>query len=251
MSDERFDVKFWGEIQPDKDMEAVKAAMAGLFRLSAEQTERLFSGQQLTVARDADGARANRLKAAIEQAGGVCALLPCGVWAAPAPPAQVEPPPEPPVAPEPEPPVAPEPEPPAPPELESDITPTLESDAPSMPTATFWAALEADTPPMDEPGPAPLPETDEPPAPEPPRTPIAPPEVAVEPPYRPRPRKETGRRTGPDWLAILVAVLALLVALAVAYVALFRPQDSPRSDLREGTPRAVVLAQEPHRSGDA
>jgi len=216
MSDERFDVKFWGEVQPGQDMEAVKAAMAGIFRLSDEQAARLFSGQQLTVARDADAARADRLKAVIEQAGGVCALFPSGA-VQPPPPLPTPPPPEEPAAPEPEPPAPPVMEAPAPPEPEP--IPTLESEeAPAMPASPVWGALEAETLP-EMPAP-PAPEAVLPPAPEPALAPAVPTYLPDQP--APRPRGRARRRQGVDWPALVVGVLAVLVALAVGYVAFLR-----------------------------
>lgn len=76
MSDERFDILFCGEILPGKDRFAVKQALAATFRLDSDQAERLFSGTRFAVARGVSKAKAHNIRTAIEQAGGVCTVIP-------------------------------------------------------------------------------------------------------------------------------------------------------------------------------
>lgn len=76
MADGEFHVVFHGELTGELPRDAVKKNLAGLFRLSAERTEALFSGKPVIIKRGVDEATARKFEAAFCKAGAVCELRP-------------------------------------------------------------------------------------------------------------------------------------------------------------------------------
>ena len=69
MESEKFDLVFSGQVLPRQDVAVVKANMAALFKVSANQIEALFSGKAVVLKRNIDLAAANRYRMAIKKAG--------------------------------------------------------------------------------------------------------------------------------------------------------------------------------------
>ncbi|BCD96906.1 hypothetical protein [Marinagarivorans cellulosilyticus] len=69
MESEKFDLVFSGQVLPRQDVAVVKANMAALFKVSANQIEALFSGKAVVLKRNIDLAAANRYRVAIKKAG--------------------------------------------------------------------------------------------------------------------------------------------------------------------------------------
>lgn len=78
MAEREFQVVFHGELTGELPEEAVKRNLAGLFRLSAERAEKLFSGRPVVIKRGVDETTARKYEAAFRKAGAVCELRPAG-----------------------------------------------------------------------------------------------------------------------------------------------------------------------------
>lgn len=77
MSDELFDVVFFGIIQTGKDKEAVKQNMAQLFKTDAQKLTPYFSGGRKVIKGKINAEAAGKYKAALENVGLVIAIEAC------------------------------------------------------------------------------------------------------------------------------------------------------------------------------
>ncbi len=73
-----FDVYFLGEMLPDADPAAVRAAVAKLFKVEGEKVDRLFSGKPLRVKQGVDAEAASRYRATFRDAGALLQIVPSG-----------------------------------------------------------------------------------------------------------------------------------------------------------------------------
>ena len=73
-----FDVYFRGEMLPDADPDAVRAGVAGLFKIQQSAAERLFSGKPLRVKQAVDAEAASRYRAAFREVGALVQIVPTG-----------------------------------------------------------------------------------------------------------------------------------------------------------------------------
>ena len=64
-----FDIVFAGRVVPTKSVEEVKAGLAKLFKTNAEQIERLFSAEEVTIKKGLDYAQAMKYQSALKQVG--------------------------------------------------------------------------------------------------------------------------------------------------------------------------------------
>lgn len=78
MADGEFHVVFHGELTGELPADAVKRNLAGLFRLSEERVEALFSGRPVVIKRGVDQATARKFESALRKAGAACELRPAG-----------------------------------------------------------------------------------------------------------------------------------------------------------------------------
>lgn len=74
MAEGEFHVVFHGELTGELPHETVKDNLAGLFRLSEERAEALFSGKPVVVKRGIDEATARKFESAFRKAGAVCEI---------------------------------------------------------------------------------------------------------------------------------------------------------------------------------
>lgn len=74
MAEGEFHVVFHGELTGELPHETVKDNLAGLFRLSGERAEALFSGKPVVVKRGIDEATARKFESAFRKAGAVCEI---------------------------------------------------------------------------------------------------------------------------------------------------------------------------------
>jgi hypothetical protein len=79
MSDEQFDVVFFGIIQPGKDKDTVMQNMARLFKTDAAKLAPYFAGGRKVIKGKLNGASAEKYKAALENVGLVIKLETCEV----------------------------------------------------------------------------------------------------------------------------------------------------------------------------
>lgn len=77
-----FDVVFRGEIQPGKDVEAVKKRLRTLLKTDAESIEKLFSGGPVAVRKNVDEETGRKFEKVFNVAGAICFLEPPGGGAA-------------------------------------------------------------------------------------------------------------------------------------------------------------------------
>lgn len=70
----RYKVVFSGEIAPGQDIDAVKAKVAALYKVSVEQCEYMFSGRSVTIKGDLDYQTAQKYKNVFEQTGAICRI---------------------------------------------------------------------------------------------------------------------------------------------------------------------------------
>lgn len=76
MSDARYHIVFAGQLVKGADPAAVKANLGKLFKLDGGRVEKLFSGQEVVLKKDADQATAMKFRAVLKQAGAECELRP-------------------------------------------------------------------------------------------------------------------------------------------------------------------------------
>lgn len=86
MSDELFDVVFFGILQPGKDKEAVMQNMAALFKTDAAKLAPYFAGGRKVIKGKINAASAEKYRAALENVGLVIKLEPCEETQSPASP---------------------------------------------------------------------------------------------------------------------------------------------------------------------
>ncbi len=72
MSEELFEIAFEGEIVAGADLETVKLRIGQMFKADAERVQKLFSGQRVTIKKQADAGMVAKYRAAFEKAGAVC-----------------------------------------------------------------------------------------------------------------------------------------------------------------------------------
>lgn len=84
MSADRFDIYFRGQILPDQDLNAVKAAVARIFKVEPAQVGSLFSGKPVRVKVGVDAETAGRFRMLFSKAGAVIDVKMAGT--APPPP---------------------------------------------------------------------------------------------------------------------------------------------------------------------
>lgn len=78
MADDELQVVFRGELTGELPRDAVKRNLAGLFKLSDDRAEGLFSGKPIVIKRGIDQATARKFEAAFRKAGAVCEIGPAG-----------------------------------------------------------------------------------------------------------------------------------------------------------------------------
>lgn len=76
MTDELFNLVFSGELVKGAQEDAVKANLAGMFKLSQAQIEKMFSGHTITLKKNIDADTGRKLRAKFKQAGVICRLEP-------------------------------------------------------------------------------------------------------------------------------------------------------------------------------
>ncbi len=76
MEEISYNVIFRGEITEGQDIEKVRQNLAKLFKVNSEKIERLFSGNSVTIKKNADHTTAMKYKTAMEKAGALCSLVP-------------------------------------------------------------------------------------------------------------------------------------------------------------------------------
>lgn len=74
--EERFDIRFNGQVLEGRDPATVREKVRELLKLSPESADRLFSGRWATLKRKVDRATADRFLAAFKAAGAVCLAAP-------------------------------------------------------------------------------------------------------------------------------------------------------------------------------
>lgn len=82
MAGDSFDVIFSGQLAPGADPGAVRARIQGLFRLTDQAADRLFSGRAIAVKRALDQERAVRLRDTFREAGALVRLVEVGAGSA-------------------------------------------------------------------------------------------------------------------------------------------------------------------------
>lgn len=74
MIEELFEIAFEGEIVEGADLETVKLRIGQMFKADAERVQKMFSGQRVTIKRQADAGMVAKYRAAFEKAGAVCVV---------------------------------------------------------------------------------------------------------------------------------------------------------------------------------
>lgn len=77
MSEERFDVAFYGILQPGRDRETVMQNMAALFKTDAARLAPYFAGGRKVIKARVNEAIAEKYRAALENAGLIIKIEPC------------------------------------------------------------------------------------------------------------------------------------------------------------------------------
>lgn len=78
MSSARFDILFSGKMLPGADPAEVRRQLQAIFRISGADADRLFSGNPVTVKRDADEATVARFREVFREAGALVRVVPAG-----------------------------------------------------------------------------------------------------------------------------------------------------------------------------
>lgn len=76
MSGERYRVVFIGQLDPGKDPEKVKSALAAKFKLTPPLLKRIMAGRPIVVKNNVDAEMAFRYKAEIDALGAICRIEP-------------------------------------------------------------------------------------------------------------------------------------------------------------------------------
>ncbi|HEY9202307.1 MAG TPA: hypothetical protein VIQ81_11985 [Gammaproteobacteria bacterium] len=72
MSEELYEVAFYGEIVEGAELDQVKAKVASMFKADAAKLAQLFSGKRVVIKKNIDQATANKYKSALQNAGAQC-----------------------------------------------------------------------------------------------------------------------------------------------------------------------------------
>lgn len=72
MSEELYEVAFYGEIVEGADLDQVKAKVAAMFKADAAKLAQLFSGKRVVIKKNIDQATANKYQSALQNAGAQC-----------------------------------------------------------------------------------------------------------------------------------------------------------------------------------
>lgn len=72
MSEELYEVAFYGEIVEGAELDQVKAKVAAMFKADAAKLAQLFSGKRVVIKKNIDQATANKYQAALQKAGAQC-----------------------------------------------------------------------------------------------------------------------------------------------------------------------------------
>lgn len=72
MSEELYEVAFYGEIVEGAELDQVKAKVAAMFKADAAKLAQLFSGKRVVIKKNIDQATANKYKSALQNAGAQC-----------------------------------------------------------------------------------------------------------------------------------------------------------------------------------
>lgn len=72
MSEELYEVAFYGEIVEGAELDQVKAKVAAMFKADAAKLAQLFSGKRVVIKKNIDLATANKYQAALQKAGAKC-----------------------------------------------------------------------------------------------------------------------------------------------------------------------------------
>jgi hypothetical protein len=72
MTEELFEIAFQGEIAEGADRETVMLRIGQMFKADAERVQKMFSGQRVTIKKQADAGMVAKYRAAFEKAGAVC-----------------------------------------------------------------------------------------------------------------------------------------------------------------------------------
>ena len=72
MSEELYEVAFYGEIVEGAELDQVKARVASMFKADAAKLAQLFSGKRVVIKKNIDQATANKYKSALQNAGAQC-----------------------------------------------------------------------------------------------------------------------------------------------------------------------------------
>ncbi len=72
MSEELYEVAFYGEIVEGAELDQVKAKVAAMFKADAAKLAQLFSGKRVVIKKNIDQATANKYQSALQNAGAQC-----------------------------------------------------------------------------------------------------------------------------------------------------------------------------------
>lgn len=72
MSEELYEVAFYGEIVEGAELDQVKAKVAAMFKADAAKLAQLFSGKRVVIKKNIDLATANKYQTALQSAGAQC-----------------------------------------------------------------------------------------------------------------------------------------------------------------------------------
>lgn len=72
MSEELYEVVFFGEIVEGAELDQVKAKVAAMFKADAAKLAQLFSGKRVVIKKNIDQATANKYQSALKNAGAKC-----------------------------------------------------------------------------------------------------------------------------------------------------------------------------------
>ena len=89
MSDQLFEVAFYGQISEGANLEEVKARVGKIFNADDAKLAQLFSGNRIVIKKNIDQATAAKYKTALNRAGAECEIGAMGGAAAAVPPAAV------------------------------------------------------------------------------------------------------------------------------------------------------------------
>lgn len=76
MSEELYEVAFYGEIVEGAELDQVKAKVAAMFKADAAKLAQLFSGKRVVIKKNIDQATAKKYQSALQNAGAQCEVKP-------------------------------------------------------------------------------------------------------------------------------------------------------------------------------